>query len=431
MLEYSHRENKLDHIDSMNHYGAKFHINSIPIIILLVTFVIFDSYLNSLTHFSLFAEVSFVLLLFLALVNGKKIQTQNYLTILSLLMFSISVIILFYRNMYISSSFSVAFEYFKLFAPFSLCLVLNSVKRNDYYVTRLMRNILNVVILFLLINLAVVIVQYMFGVGIVSYLGIEVADIQLRNERVTGITYGANEIGDFGLLAYIFFHILMQKSLYKVDVSQRIIKSGIFLSISLVMLSSSKHAILLLIIYLILFNLRSLKTILKFVPVIFIAGALILYFDLYGVWTKLSYYSGLIQLADQAQYIDPRFLEVRARNIIRGIVIINDNFPFGTGLGTWGDFSKTFNPNSPFEVQMSDSYIFHILVEQGVLSVFYFLFLWSLLKHSKSGIILFLILFPIFIMTMGISSGTWPIMISIIVIESNRLKQLKNKIVTV
>ncbi|WP_206747417.1 hypothetical protein, partial [Vibrio breoganii] len=69
-------------------------------------------------------------------------------------------------------------------------------------------------------------------------------------------------------------------------------------------------------------------------------------------------------------------IDWRFENILLSLRIFSENV-FGLGLGTWGDFSATFNTKLieyPI-VTMSDSATSHQLAEQGVFIVLYYIIL--------------------------------------------------------
>ena len=99
------------------------------------------------------------------------------------------------------------------------------------------------------------------------------------------------------------------------------------------------------------------------------------------------------------------------------IQFINADYIFGTGLGTWGDFSSVFN-NSSIELsynipdsKMADSYFAHLLMEQGILILLYYYLIYrvfTIYSPFAETWIYYISFLIMFLTTMGLSSSGIP-----------------------
>ncbi|TKF48136.1 O-antigen ligase family protein, partial [Vibrio sp. F13] len=134
---------------------------------------------------------------------------------------------------------------------------------------------------------------------------------------------------------------------------------------------------------------------------------LVYYLDLYSVRSKLeSYTSYIYYLSQDVSTLDLRFIEGRIYFWIHALNIFQNNF-FGLGLGTWGDFSSSFNPyvkSITAYNDSSDSALSHYLVEQGLFAILYLFIIYFSLKKSGSKVnSFFIILFILFLTNSGFS----------------------------
>ncbi|WP_157263619.1 hypothetical protein [Azohydromonas aeria] len=112
--------------------------------------------------------------------------------------------------------------------------------------------------------------------------------------------------------------------------------------------------------------------------------------------------------ADYPQFL---FLDLRLNSWLYSLANIIEN-PFGRGLGTWGDFSASLNPQIVNPITLSESQWAHMLVEQGY-GAFAFLLLASapfLFAHRALRSNLRWLGFLIFLagwFTMGTSDYLW------------------------
>jgi hypothetical protein len=116
-------------------------------------------------------------------------------------------------------------------------------------------------------------------------------------------------------------------------------------------------------------------------------------------------------------------VEKRAMFLGESIKIVKEH-PFGLGFGTFGDASAKLNPNA-FQmprkywldkyVYMSDSSFAHILAEQGITSVFYYVLFFLPILFLKRKLIKYYILLLLFyflqhMVTMSLTSGSYPML---------------------
>jgi hypothetical protein len=338
---------------------------------------------------------------------------------------------LFFQLLFNNNSFSLIsfiYEVYKLgifFTMFSLFFLNKKDSLNIVHFTVKLFGI------FIVVNLIVLVFQSIFGAGVIHYLGINSSTLgfQIERNRPTGLTTGANIVGVASLFIFIIYNYLLSERI-KFELSSKdikYIKKMLFLSIFVIILSTSKQSLLLLLVYpLYIKSKLNLKMLLYlFLPLS------ILYFlyeeNFYGIKDKLLMYSYFI---NNINSIDNSLLEHRALSIMEGINIFISNFPLGSGLGTWGDYSAALNNNLYKVNHMSDSYLIHLLVEQGFLLILYIWLLFTVVKSNKIGKYMFLSLLFVFLPTMGFASSTFPYLFSYFVFLVNFNNKEENRNVT-
>ncbi|WGS60771.1 hypothetical protein [Vibrio lentus] len=265
---------------------------------------------------------------------------------------------------------------------------------------------------FLLLNVAVLIAQHTFGVGITKYLGItyDTSFYESRG-RPTGLTFNANVVGVIGLFIYIFFDTLVGNyRKYKL------------LSVIVVVLSTSKASLLCLLLY-ISFRRLNVKVLLTSSGIALVAIIFMYSSDFYGIATKLDTYLLFVTKITSGSNISAGDVEGRLWGWYIATSLLRDNF-FGYGLGTWGDFSSTLNPyvqGHPMYIHTSDSALSHILVEQGIFSLFYFSLLYKFLPACSGRNLFFFIVIFLFVTNFGFAQSLFYLGIWLFYIAGNEV----------
>lgn len=280
----------------------------------------------------------------------------------------------FFSVNFVNSISNMSSFYFPSFLYESYRLVLPFVIKN---LVRLLNSkfisMMNVVVyVFLFLNLLILIGQNLFGVTAFSFIGLNVLDQkQILYNRPNGLTENANVIGVFAFFCFVYASYLPKNRALKM------------LSFIVVLLSTSKTSILTLILYIVIKNAKPSR---KLLSVLIGLGVLIpvISFNVYNIKYKfLSYYVALQGLGDNVE-----------GRILYWFYAIEHFFrkPFGSGLGTWGDYSSSFNPfvvEKYMYTSVSDSAMAHMIVEQGVLLPLYIFAIYTLIpvvgeKKDKS-----------------------------------------------
>ena len=309
---------------------------------------------------------------------------------------------------------------FMIFIPLFMVLRQKTVYAID-------QKLLLLVSIFLAINTFIVILQYTVNPYIINVFGMKIGmeNIAFAAGRYSGLFSNPNNLGDLAVLVYILNEIIRPER-YKLF---RLV------TILSVLSSSSKHAIIILLVIFAYENRDMIKK--KFFK--FFLGILLLIAASFVTYSlnqkafdsKINQYMSLVTSEDLSQ-VRLGTVESRARKSIAGMKLVDEYFPLGTGLGTWGDASTRLNDNNQLinPETMSDSAFVHILVEQGVF-IFVYLFLiftgyFSVVKAQKKYFLSLIILFFLAIFpTMGLSSGGWPLIFSYIYVRLLFSKKLE------
>jgi hypothetical protein len=280
------------------------------------------------------------------------------------------------------------------------------------------------------INLCIIATQYLVSPYIITYLGFSAEQLthSSKTGRWVGLFEGINTLADSALLLYLLNEYVRPK-IYGI---LRII-FGLT-----VLVSTSKHAIIILALFTLFFNLNSHRYfsvnkngLIKYILVAILASTILAagyYFNKPAVDSKLYQYTYFMHNIDDISLADATHIEKRALNAGIGLSITHEN-PFGTGLGTWGDASSTHNRHDyQFDkVELSDSNFIHLLVEQGVFVIFYYMLLYSAYFQAKRNgnsshfNALMLIIFLVSVVTMGLSSGGWPLLFAYMYARVSRM----------
>ncbi|WP_063656204.1 O-antigen ligase family protein [Aliivibrio fischeri] len=367
--------------------------------IVFFSFGIFSYIFKAILGFNYAYTLSILMLVTLSLVvmlvNGFKTKCFHlriYAVIVFFILFFISTLNDDYFSLY-----SFLYELFKLSTFFLVLSLISRISSNGH------RKIINIVIVFLLLNFFILIFQNLFGVTFVEKFGLPIVDkMQILYGRPNGLTENANVIGSFSFLSMVAFINFYEK--------KREFKYLIFvvLSFFIIMLSTSKTSILIALFYLSFFMNNKLIRVFAIVLIFTLASYLYVN-NVYGLESKV------IRYIDGFNNFEATLLvEGRIRYWIIAIQIFIEN-PFGLGLGTWGDFSSSFNNkvvNSSLYTKTSDSALSHYLVEQGVFLLLYLHILYRYIPDFNKKGIFFISIVLMFTTNFGFSQqifllGTW------------------------
>lgn len=363
----------------------------------------FKEYLDYVFNASLIIEVSRIALILyilaLYLVTGK----HRIFTFYSKPIFIFILFLTFSALLSFSSIVPFLYELNKLSILFTFIIYFNLKSNNIEKLVQLVFTTLRTIII---LNLIVIILQYLISPDIVKVFGIspDYFNHSMRRGRMAGFILGSTIFGPLACLAYLiseafphFFH-----------------KRDKLIFIISILISSSKGSILVfLIIYLILK--AKLKTL---IPASFLIIVLLFvgyYINKDAFDSKIEQYIYVVDVITKSDYsnVDGSRIESRAANILTGLDKIKKSWPFPNGLGTWGDASaKYYSENS---LIMSDSYLIHLIVENGCLVLIYlFIFFLPMFSFHSKRIAFAFFAFTIlnFIFNMGLSSGGYPYLLS-------------------
>lgn len=268
------------------------------------------------------------------------------------------------------------------------------------------------------INLVVIILQYLIDPSIILNLGMPDRLINSSNKvgRWIGFFDNLPAFAISALLVYIFCDWFGDSFKYKKAVKA--------LAAVSVLISTSKLTIAMFSLYYIYsmakINRISASGIIKIIILVTLLITLSSYVLYDRLSDKIEQYTYFYQVIMHGGTVNTNLIEYRLQNIFEGIKIFSQNI-FGLGLGTWGDFSSTLNNNPiPYtENHMSDSAFIHLLVEQGVFLVFYYLVMLSpcffVNKQKRQRvIILFNVYFIATLASMGMSDSVWPLVFALL-----------------
>lgn len=384
----------------------------------ILAIAIFSNYIYGVSGVGYIDDFLNIVVFFWAImaVLAKPIHVRQY----AIIWFSLFIFILLSVLFLYQSPIAFVYELYKLFIFLIFVPLLASFSRVT--VMHSDEKILNYLAVLMSINLLIIALQHLISPNIVTYFGFPVEQITSSQKlgRWVGLFESVNSLGDAALLLYLFNEYIRPKH-YK------IIRFIFFLS---VIISTSKHAILVLLLIILFLGLSSstkgfstdrLVKVFSIFASALLIGSMAYFLNESSFNTKFEQYQYFFTNISNIDESDARFIERRALNIGVGLSIFHDN-PFGVGLGVWGDASSRFNENYyPFsKVEMSDSSLIHMLVEQGVFIVFYFIVLISgaVLAKKHGNIrhfrVLLLFILSVDLVTMGLSSGGWPLLFAYI-----------------
>lgn len=340
------------------------------VIRILFTLLVFSYWIGGLFSFSFIEAPLLLVYVLFSLYMAIYFIVRNNWTC-SLLMYKwffvlvfLNVFLLLLVTFFIGSNTffipSFLYELYKLYIfIFAFGLMIYNFEDNIKFCISVLR-------LFLFLNLIVLIVQNFYSVDVLKYIGIR-HDISYYavQGRPTGITQNANIIGTFALECFIFGSILHAKEVSKA-------KGVMVLSALCVLFSSSKASLALLIAFICFGKISLVRFML--LSVIFVVICSLLYtFNIFSIQLKLKSYMNFIELLIDGSIITLDNTEARLYFWYEAVSMFFSN-PFGSGYGTWGDFSSSFNPyvvSSLGYTKITDSSLSHVLVEQGIFTLIY------------------------------------------------------------
>lgn len=301
--------------------------------------------------------------------------------------------------------------------PFALYLQLRS------EITHVIKHIvLESLKIILFVNFIVMILQYLVSPSIVALFGVSPSyfNSTMRANRYAGFILGATILGPLSCLAFIISYLYPKyfNRFYRIIFALSVI------------LSTSKGSILALIVVFIVIKLDkrywigilTLSITLLSISIYFLKDAFMSKFDQY-----IYLFNALMSVDSRAFEGDT--VENRANHIYHGVLKVIENWPMGTGLGTWGDASAKYY--SPDALSFSDSYLIHLIVENGIFFLLYSLIMvYPMLKigNKRVGLSILFFTFFIFFFTMGWSAGGYAYLLAFIyALVINEHRVLKEK----
>jgi len=387
------------------------------IIILSVVLCFFNEILNGIIQKNYLDKVSFFMLLVTGMFNlsiKKRLKIKYPFYFLAFLFLSFIYFVFSYNTL-----LSFVYEYAKIFNFLLFIPILRDYNNKD--IICLTNKVLRVISIFLFINLIIIVLQFLFGNSIIRVLGY--SDLRINGSEYNGRLTGFIHLGTLGPISLLFM-ILNRLFNFK---NVNFLKYS-FLALLNIFFSTSKISYgILLIFILIEYKELFLK---YFFKIILGTSMLLLLLYIYvekAILSKIKQYSIVLENLGNSKYINLNFVEKRAIFIDKALTIFYDH-PFGLGFGTYGDSSAKLNPQHyqiskkiwlEGSVFMSDSAIAHYIAEQGLFYILYLMFFFSIYKITKAEWKKYVLMLLVFyflnsMVTMGLSSGNWPILFSLI-----------------
>ena len=327
---------------------------------------------------------------------------------------------LIYLFFYFETVISFLYEYYKLmiFAVFIPALRYFNKKT----IFELYKTLQPLFVTVLTINLLFIVLQYITNNKILEIIGYN--ELRVSGWEKIGRYTGLFDVGTLGATALLMI-LFNELFVFKKDKKYYVF---IFIAILSVIFSSSKTCYIIFLLWLIIYFKRVLfKHLLKIIISITIFLSIIFFYTRDAIFSKINQYSFFFENFEYARKINLGVVEMRAMFWAQAIKIVNEH-PFGLGLGTFGDASAKYNVNAyqmssnmwpERYVYLSDSSLSHILAEQGITSILYFLLILTPLyyvgKERRKYVYMLMAFYFIQIpFTMGLSAGTWPLLFALI-----------------
>lgn len=362
-------------------------------------------------------ELGSMLILSLAgfvIIAKQRIRIHNPLFIIYFLLLSI-----IYFLFYIQTLPSFLYEYYKLFVFLIFIPLLNYT--DEFTIEKTIDRLTKLFAIVLLVNLIFIVLQYITNNEILRILHYDVkrTDSWVRYGRYTGLFDVAN-LGLTALLVLLFNEIFNKNNKYYY------LLFGLCL-VSLI-LSSSKVGYLIFLIWAIVYSYKYLiRHGLKIIISLIIFSSFAFIYTKETIYTKVEQYGYFFKHIGNVQKLNLATVEKRAMFLGESIKIVKEH-PFGLGFGTFGDASAKLNPDAyqmPRKywldkyVYMSDSSFAHILAEQGITSIFYYLLFFLPILFLKRKLLKFYVLLLLFyflqhLVTMSLTSGSYPMLFALL-----------------
>lgn len=375
------------------------------LLLVLIILPLFTEYFDAAFGLGLIDDVCIIALLLLQIVFAllsarRSTRKWNVSSILVYFSFMAAAIIFLFTE-----TVPFLYELYKLslFCLFWWYFSFNY--ENERFTGKLTRTLT----IILAVNLVLVALQYLVSPDILSVFGIPPGYFRstMRRDRWAGLLTGSTVMGTVCVYTYLLGHV------YRNAYSKKL---KLVSAIS-VLVSTSKGAMLILVVVWLWLNVvNARRNRLRYIALTAVMVTAFYSINHRAIETKVDQYVELAKYVwtgmDEGSV--PR-LERRALSILEGIRIIKDEYPRPLGLGSWGDASSRYNTQATIVNTMSDSYLIHLLVEQGVLFLLYaFAMGISIIRadaaSKKYMTALFLAIGGMFFFTMGFSSGGWPIL---------------------
>ena len=387
------------------------------IILISITLCFCNEVLNGIIQKNYLDKIAFLLLLVTGLFNLitlKKIKLRHPSFLIGFLFLSVLYIVFSFNTL-----LSFVYEYFKIFSFVIFLPILKNYKTLD--IVELGKKLLWLINTILIFNLVIIGFQFLFGQEIIRFLGY--SDLRVYGNEYHGRLTGFIHLGTLGPISLL---MLLINRLINNDKKKH--RKYLIIGVLSVFFSTSKISYALLLIFIVIeyknvFFKHFYKIILGF-------GALLILLYSYvekAILSKIKQYTILLDNLGNSEYINLAYVEKRAIFIDRAIVIFKEH-PFGLGFGSYGDSSSKFNPNHyklpktlwpEGSVFMSDSVVAHYIAEQGLFYILYLILLFSIYSYTKLEWKKYVVMFIVFyvlnsLVTMGISSGNWPVLFSLV-----------------
>lgn len=401
------------------------------VIVFLFILNLYSSFILGFTGIGIFDDISGILLVFFQAFLIISIPKKNLfvsklakkIIIVYIMIFTLNFISSFIFNASLFNLNAFIYEIYKLSTYLILVPI---VFLNSKILLNVINKFIGVIFFFLILNLFVTLLQFTLGANIITLFGLKDPSFTDFTEQglITGITPGKNINGLINFYMLVFCLILEKftsiTTKYNVNISSKKIKYLKYLCIIGIIFSSTKIVIFNFLLLLLIFS----KIKARYKYTIVLSSIILVVFGMYNlnIYQLKEKVGGYRVLISKFDYVTRKYsralnkVEARGIDIVRCYVLTRRNFPKGTGLGTWGDTSSSFNPKAKYTDQYSkssDSHFTHMLVEQGILIFLYFYLFYLFTKNNgKLGMIVFITFIPIEISMMGPSSGIYPLIIA-------------------
>ncbi|MDI6004325.1 O-antigen ligase family protein [Cobetia marina] len=340
--------------------------------------------------------------------NSKRVKVT---TGLLFIIFPIFIILLHsFYSLFFVSPMAVLYEMFRLFYGIVFFIYISGL--SGIQADKFVAGVLYAAVSFLIINSTIIMAQFIVSPDIIKYFGMP-SVLWTSNEKI------GRWIGLFGNLPAYSITLVV---LFILSTIMGFKKRSYYIFLAAcIALSTSKTALIIFILVVIFLYFKPSLGKMLFITITTLAIGFMLYTD-DSVANKIQQISNLIlsisnfSSSSHTFYTLDNSIDWRFNNILTSINIFMNN-GFGLGMGTWGDFSSTFNqkqlPSFIRPVDMADSYFAHLLAELGVISFIYIFLVVIIVRKAIPNTRIFCALTTViifsFLTTMGFSDSVWPL----------------------